>query len=47
MINYVFPITEFMVRSSRWGSGSNFGVDGSLEKVIDLWINITNPPPWP
>ena len=35
MINFVFPISTFMVSSSRWGSDSVFGDDGYLEKVID------------
>ena len=36
MINVVFPISAFMVSSSRWGSYSASGGDGCLEKVIDL-----------
>ena len=35
MINFVFPISAFMVSSSRWGSDSSSVDDGSLEKVID------------
>ena len=34
MINFVFPISAFKVCSSRWGSGSNSGDDGCLEKFI-------------
>ena len=36
MINFVCHISAFMVSSSRWGSDSDFGDDGCLEKVIDL-----------
>ena len=36
MINFVFPISAFMVSSSRWGSDSDSGDDGCLEMVIDL-----------
>ena len=35
MINFVFPISVFMVISARWGSDSASGDDGCLEKVID------------
>ena len=35
MINFVFPISAFMVSSSRWGSDSASGDDGCLKKVID------------
>ena len=35
MINFVFPISAFMVSSSRWGSDSASGDDDCLEKVID------------
>ena len=31
MINFVFPISAFMVSSSRWGSDSVSGDDGCLE----------------
>ena len=34
MINFVFPISAFMVSSSRWGSNSASGDDGCLEKGI-------------
>ena len=36
MINFVFPISAFIVSSSRWGSDSDSGNNGCLEKVIDL-----------
>ena len=36
MINFAFPISAFIVRSSRWRSDSASGDDGCLEKVIDL-----------
>ena len=36
MINFVFPISAFMVSSSRRGSDSASGYYGCLEKVIDL-----------
>ena len=36
MINFVFPISAFMVSSSRWVSDSASGDDGCLEKGIDL-----------
>ena len=37
MINFLFPISAFMVSSSRWGSeDSDSGDDGCLDKVIDL-----------
>ena len=35
MINFVIPISAFMVSSSRLGSDSVSGDDGCLEKVID------------
>ena len=35
MINFVFPISAFMVSSSRWESNSASGDDGCLEKGID------------
>ena len=35
IINFVFPISAFMVYSSRWGSDSASGDDGRLEKGID------------
>ena len=35
MINFVFPISAFMVSYSRWESDSDSGDDGYLEKVID------------
>ena len=34
MINFVFPISDLMVSSSRWGSDSASGDDGCLEKGI-------------
>ena len=33
MINFVFPISAFTVSSYRWGSDSDSGDDGCLEKV--------------
>ena len=47
MINFVFPISAFVVSSSRWGSDSDSVDDGCLEKVIDLRMKMSNPPPWP
>ena len=47
MINFVFPISASMASSSRWGSYSDFADDGCLEKVTDLWMKISSPPPWP
>ena len=35
MINFVFPISTFMIGSSRWGSDIASGDDGCLEKGID------------
>ena len=35
ILNFVFPISAFIVSSSRWGSDSTSGDDESLEKVID------------
>ena len=35
IINFVFPISAFMVSSSRWGSDSASDDDGYLEKGID------------
>ena len=32
MINVVFPISAFMVSSSRWGSDSASGDDGYLDE---------------
>ena len=34
MINFIYPISAFMVSSSRSGSDSDSGDDGCLEKVI-------------
>ena len=43
MIKFVFPISAFMVSSSRWGLDSASGDDGRLEKPWDgpyvLWYN--------
>ena len=48
MINFVFPISASMASSSRWGSYSDSADDGCLlEKVTDLWMKISSPPPWP
>ena len=47
MINLVFPIWVFMVSSSRWGSDIASTDDGCLEKIIDLWMKMSNPLPWP
>ena len=47
MINFVFPISDFMVSSSRWGSDSASGDDGCLEKVIDSCMKTSSPPTWP
>ena len=47
MINFIFPISAFMVSSSRWGSDSVSGDDGCLEKVIDSGMKTSSPPPWP
>ena len=33
MVNFLFHISAFMVSSSRWGSDSDSGDDGCLEKV--------------
>ena len=46
MINFVFPISASMASSSRWGSYSDSADDGCLEKVTDLWMKISSPPPW-
>ena len=48
MINFVFPISTFMVSSSRWGSDITSGDDGCLEKGIDSLMKTSNPPlcPW-
>ena len=47
IINFVFPITAFMVSSSRWGSDSASGDDSCLEKVIDSRMKMSSPSPWP
>ena len=47
MIYFVFPIFAFMVSCFRWGLDSESGDDGCLEKVIDLWMKISNPHTWP
>ena len=47
IISFVFPISAFMRSSSRWGLDSESGDDGCLENVIDLRMNMSNPPPWP
>ena len=44
MINLVFHNSAFMVSSSMWESDSDHGC---LEKVIDLCMKMSNPPPWP
>ena len=36
MINFVFPISSFVVSSSRWGSDNDSDDDACLKKVIDL-----------
>ena len=36
MINFVFPSFAFIESFSRWGSVSDSGGNGCLEKVIDL-----------
>ena len=36
LINIVLLNSAFTVMSSRWGSDSDSGKDGCLEKVIDL-----------
>ena len=46
IINFVFPISTFMVIYSRWGSYSASGDIGCLEKVIDLLMKMSNPSPW-
>ena len=43
MINFVFPISAFMVSSSRCGSDSASGDDGCLEKVIDSGMKTSSP----
>ena len=45
MINFVFPISASMASSSRWGSYSDSADNGCLEKVTDLWMKISSPPP--
>ena len=45
MINFVFPILASMASSSRWGPYSDSADDGSFEKVTDLWMKISSPPP--
>ena len=47
IINFVFSISTSMVSSYMWGSYSDSADDGCLEKVTDLWMKISNPPPWP
>ena len=47
IINFVFPISVSMESSSRWVSYSASADDDCLEKVTDLWMKISNPPPWP
>ena len=47
MINFVFPISASMASSSMWGSYSDSADDGCLEKVIDLCMKISSPPPCP
>ena len=36
IINFVSPISAFMVFSSMWGTNNDSGDNGCLEKVIDL-----------
>ena len=47
MINFVFLISASMASSSRWGSYSDSADVGCLEKVTDLWMKMSSPPPWP
>ena len=47
IINFEFPISAFMVSSSRWGSDSDSDDDGCLKNVIDISMTMSNPPPWP
>ena len=47
IINFVFPISAFMVSSSGRGSDNASGDDGCFEKVIDSWMKTSSPPPWP
>ena len=47
MIDFVFPISASMESSSMWGSYSDSADDGCLEKITDLWMKISNSPPWP
>ena len=42
MINFVFHISAYMVGSYRWGFDSD---NACLEKVIDPWRKMSNPPP--
>ena len=42
----VFPISASMVSSSRWGLYSDSVDHGCLERVTDIWMKISNPPPW-
>ena len=46
MINFVFPISASMESSFMWGSESDSAADGCLENVTDLWMKMSNPPPW-
>ena len=45
MINFVFPISAFMV-TSIWGSDSDSVDDGCLENVTYLLMKMSNPLPW-
>ena len=47
IISFVFSISASMVSSSRWETDSNSGDNGCWEKIIDLWIKMSNSLPWP
>ena len=47
MIKSVFHSLAVIVNSSKWGSARVSGESGLREKLIDLWINVSKPPPWP
>ena len=47
MIKFVFPSLAVIVNSSKWGSARVSGESGLREKCIDLWINVSKPPPSP
>ena len=35
IINFIFPVSNFLVSSSRWGSDTDYGDDSCLERSMN------------